>query len=182
MVETAPEPQPPPAQKSPNEWGILFKLGLVFILVGIAAWRLLTAFQPDPALNAYNQGVHAYERKEYPAARQAFSTAVEKDPTIVAGWMNLALTELELAHLPQAESAARKAIELIDGGKAHGVPPGSAGQAMKAHAYAHLSLALSRQDRHSEALSAIRAALRTSPDNPKAPTWRTVETELSRRK
>jgi tetratricopeptide (TPR) repeat protein len=148
----------------------------------MAFWRLITAFQPDPALTAYNEGVKAYERKEYPAARQAFSAAVEKDPTIVAGWMNLALTELELAHLPEAEKAARKAIELIDGGRAHGVPSGGGGQAMKAQAYAHLSLALSRQNRHSEALVAIRHALRTSPENPKAATWRTVETELARRK
>lgn len=173
--------QAPAQQKVPNERGLLLKLGLALVLVLMALFRLSGAFQPDPAQAAYNNGVNAFERKDYTAARQAFTTAAQKDEGLVAAWMNLALTELELNHPADAEKAARHSIELLDSKRAKGVPGGNAAATMKAQAYAHLSLALTRQERFQEALDAIRQALRTDPRHPKASTWKVAETELQSR-
>lgn len=175
------EPKGPEEQKAPNERNLILKLVLALVLVGMAVSRLVTAFTPDPAQAAYNDGVKAFEQKDYRKAREAFTTTTQKDGEIVAAWMNLALAELELGNLPQAEEAAKKAVDLLEGGKAKGVPSGPARDTMKAQAYAHLSLAQSRQDRHTDALASIRKALEADPRNQKAATWKTVETELQAR-
>lgn len=171
-----------PARGSgPNEKAILLKLGLGLLLVVVGLWRLGSLLIPDATEAAYNQGVVAYERKDFAQAQQSFRTATEKNPELAPAWMNLGLTELELKNLPAAEAAARKAVDLLESGNAEGLPKGQDAQAMRAQAHANLAMVLMQAGKPAEALPQIRRALELDPGSAKKETWKLAEQELSRR-
>ncbi len=61
---------------------------------------------PGPALLAYNQGLDAYNRQQYPQAAAALEQAVQIDRHSVLANYYLGLTDLQLAQAPIGQNAA----------------------------------------------------------------------------
>jgi tetratricopeptide (TPR) repeat protein len=65
-----------------------------------------------PAILSFNQGVHAYEAEDYPAASAQFEEALRFDPDLRLAWELLSVVQLEQGHHQEAAEAAEKALAL----------------------------------------------------------------------
>jgi tetratricopeptide (TPR) repeat protein/TolB-like protein len=70
-------------------------------------------FRNLDAVQAFEQGLNAYEEMEFAAARAAFSRTVEQDPQRAAGHSWLSRTALLMGDTPAAEAAAQGAVKLV---------------------------------------------------------------------
>lgn len=66
----------------------------------------------NTAIAAFNQGVRAFEAKDYSTARARFEEALRHDPNLRQAWSALSLVHLEQKRYQQAAEAAEKAIAL----------------------------------------------------------------------
>jgi tetratricopeptide (TPR) repeat protein len=157
---------------APNERALVIKLLVALVVfIGLLV-RLGMSLLPDASAAAYNRGVEAYTRKDYAGSVQAFKTATEKNPNFAPAWMNRALAELELKDFPAAQASARKSIDLLESGKADGLPKGKDANAMRAQAHANLGMVLMQSGQAKDALPELEKALATDPGNAKSETWK----------
>lgn len=66
----------------------------------------------NPAVEAYNQGAAAFEKRDYAAAEQSFNEAVTHDPGFRQAWGALSVVSVELDKNQEAVEAAEKAMAL----------------------------------------------------------------------
>jgi tetratricopeptide (TPR) repeat protein len=66
----------------------------------------------NKAIGAFNQGVVAYENKDFATAREKFEEALHHDPELRQAWGALSVVQLEQGHYREAAEASEKAIEL----------------------------------------------------------------------
>lgn len=94
------------------------RLGMALLLMGAAAMlcglpRAQAQEGVDPAVaQAYNEGLEAANRADWPTAKAKFTEAVTKDPTFKEAHYNLGLVLQNSGDLSGAEKAFRKALEL----------------------------------------------------------------------
>jgi len=162
----------PPSPTPPNEKGVILKLMVALLVFVTVLVRLAMSLLPDGSTAAYNQGVEAFTQKNYAGSVQAFKTATEKNPNFAAAWMNRALAEMELKDFSAAQASARKSVDLLDSGRADGLPKGKEANAMKAQAHANLGMVLMQSGQVKDALPELDKALATDPGNAKAETWK----------
>jgi tetratricopeptide (TPR) repeat protein len=151
---------------------VIIKLAVALLVFVTVLVRLAMSLLPDGSTIAYNQGVEAFTQKDYRASAEAFKTATEKNPNFAAAWMNRALAEMELKDFSAAQASARKSVDLLESGRADGLPKGKDVNAMKAQAHANLGMALMQSGQAKEALPELDKALATDPGNAKAETWK----------
>lgn len=72
----------------------------------------------NQAATAFNEGVRAYEAKDYPAARAKLEQALQHDSGLRQAWSMLSQVHLEQKRYKEAAEAADKAIALGTGGPA----------------------------------------------------------------
>src|SRR5205823_5853163 len=70
-------------------------------------------FRTLEAARAFEEGVNAYEQKEYSAALAAFRRAVQNDPQRLIGQAWLSRTLLVMGDRRGAEAAGRVAVQLL---------------------------------------------------------------------
>jgi tetratricopeptide (TPR) repeat protein len=70
----------------------------------------------NPAIAAFNEGVRAFEVRDYKAAVARFEQALRLDPSLRQAWAALGQIHLEQKRYPEAAEAAEKAIALGAGG------------------------------------------------------------------
>ncbi len=72
------------------------------------------AAKADPGVAAYNEGAALANAKDYAAAIKKFEEAVAAKPTLTAGWIALAKTQLHQKNYAKAIVAANKVLEIDD--------------------------------------------------------------------
>jgi tetratricopeptide (TPR) repeat protein len=77
-----------------------------------AAGDLPLASTSSPAVLAFNEGVKAFEAKDYATAEAKLEEALGHDPDLRQGWAALSVIELEQGHYQEAIEAAEKAMAL----------------------------------------------------------------------
>jgi tetratricopeptide (TPR) repeat protein len=66
----------------------------------------------NPAIAAFNQGVGAFDARDYATAAARFEEALRHDPALRQAWSALSLAHLEQKHYQRAAEAAEKAVGL----------------------------------------------------------------------
>ena len=77
-----------------------------------AVGDLPLASTSSPAVLAFNEGVKAFEAKDFASAEAKFEEALGHDPALRQGWAALSVVELEQEHYQETIEAAEKAIAL----------------------------------------------------------------------
>jgi tetratricopeptide (TPR) repeat protein len=72
------------------------------------------AAKADPAVTAYNEGAALANAQDYAGAIRKFEEAVAAKPSLTAGWIALAKTQLRQKNWPKAIEAANKVLEIDD--------------------------------------------------------------------
>jgi tetratricopeptide (TPR) repeat protein len=73
---------------------------------------VVPASTSQPAVQAYNDGVAAFEAKNYAAAQAKFEEAAEHAPELRQTWAALSVVHLEQGHFQQATESAERAMAL----------------------------------------------------------------------
>ena len=73
---------------------------------------VVPASTSKPAVQAYNDGVAAFEAKNYAAAQVKFEEAAEHAPELRQTWAALSVVHLEQGHYQQATESAERAMAL----------------------------------------------------------------------
>ena len=81
----------------------------VALLAGCGDEKKLSSSSPE-ALQAYTEGLAAWERFYYPEAKKAFEKATAVEPTFAMAWCRLAMVNAAAQNMPAADSAMQKAI------------------------------------------------------------------------
>lgn len=66
----------------------------------------------NQAIDAFNQGVQAYEKQQYTQAQKLFEEALGHDPELRQAWAALSVVHLAQNHYQEAVETSEKAIEL----------------------------------------------------------------------
>ena len=115
-------------------------------------WRHVIAHHPQAPDAHFNLGVALYDQGRYKEALPIARIAVEQAANDTQGRLHLGAILCQLGQYEEAEGYFRYLIE-------HNPTP---------EAYLNLSVALHEQDRHEEALDAVRFVLKQAPDNAQA--------------
>jgi Tfp pilus assembly protein PilF len=76
------------------------------------AGNVVATSTSNPAIEAYNQGTAAFEKRDFATASQMFEEAVTHDPEFRQAWGALSVVYLEVGKNQEAVEAAEKAIAL----------------------------------------------------------------------
>ena len=105
----------------------------------------------SPSLSAreiYQDGLKAYNQRDYKTAEDRFESAVQKDPNFADAWNDLGRTYLTLGPLNKSAEAFRKAIAIAPEDK---------------FAYNNLGLVLWRQQKYDEAIQSFQKQIEIVP-------------------
>jgi Tfp pilus assembly protein PilF len=72
----------------------------------------LPASTSGPAIEAFNAGVTAFQKKDYTAAEAKFREAVQYDPKLARAWASLSAVQIGTGHNKEAAESAEKAMAL----------------------------------------------------------------------
>jgi len=85
-----------------------------FVVVGLLAVGVATAhaFDTSAARRAFDEGVSAYERRDFVTAREAFIASVVSDPTAPDAWANLGTASWAVADTARSVASWQRALRL----------------------------------------------------------------------
>ncbi|MFZ4588121.1 MAG: tetratricopeptide repeat protein [Terrimicrobiaceae bacterium] len=136
---------------------MIFRAALLVVLMGsapaIAEKTESKKFVPAVLAEALAQGNAAFERKDFPAAREAYGRVLQIEPGNLAALVNLGMVEFQGGNRKRAEELLNQAVaERID----------------LAPAWLTLGMVHMDADRSDAALAALSQAVLRDPENPKA--------------
>lgn len=104
------------AQKSLKRYASIAGIVLTLGLSAAAATELRTFVNPTAAaISAFDEGVEAFEAKEWDRAIRLFERATEDDRTAASAWYNIALCRVSLHEYEAALKAHERALALEPG-------------------------------------------------------------------
>ncbi|MEW6511778.1 MAG: tetratricopeptide repeat protein [Bacteroidota bacterium] len=88
----------------------VFLIGCALLLGGGCGGEKRLSSDSPEALNAYREGLVAWERFYYPEAKRAFERATVLDSSFAMAWCRLAMVNAAARNLPAARSAMQQAL------------------------------------------------------------------------